>query len=189
MKALYILRLLTRPLVYRYTERINIKLTKLLGTKARYSMFQNLSNLTKATLYYIITMAISIPLILIFQTFLPKAEIVVLINMYTPFLAALIMLFGVTRDGYTKEGRASLGLGHLGLSWWGLAFLLPLPVLLFSYGFAWLTGIARLATGPGEAGLSGAFLNFLPNLLAAVFFVFGEEFGFRGYLLPKLMDL
>jgi membrane protease YdiL (CAAX protease family) len=99
------------------------------------------------------------------------------------------MLFGVTRDGYTKEGRASLGLGRLGLRWWGLALLLPLPVLLFSYGFVWITGLARLATGPGEGGLSAPLLNFLPNLLAALLLGFGEEFGFRGYLLPRLMEL
>ena len=152
-------------------------------------MFQNLSNLTKAVLFYVITMAISLPLILLFQTFLPRAEILVLINMLTPLLAALIMLFGVTGEGYTKEGRASLGLGKLGLRWWGLAFLLPIPVLLLSYGFAWVTGLARLATGPGEGGLSAALLNFLPNLLAAILLGFGEEFGFRGYLLPRLMGL
>lgn len=78
-------------------------------------MFQNLSNLTKAVLFYIITMALSLPLILVFQALWPRAEIVVLINMLTPLLAGLIMLFGVTRDGYTKEGRASLGLDRLGL--------------------------------------------------------------------------
>jgi membrane protease YdiL (CAAX protease family) len=152
-------------------------------------MFQNLSNLTKAVLFYIITMAISLPLILLFQAILPRAEILVLINMLTPLLAALIMLFGVTGEGYTKEGRASLGLGNLGLRWWGLAFVLPIPVLLLSYGFVWITGLARLATGPGEGGLSAPLLNFFPNLLAAIVLGFGEEFGFRGYLLPRLMEL
>lgn len=148
-------------------------------------MFQNLSDLTKAVLFYIITMALSLPLILLFQAFLPRAEIVVLANMLTPLLAGLIMLFGVTGEGYTKAGRASLGLGRLGLPWWGLALLLPLPVLLFSYGFVWITGLAQLA--PGEDRLSAALLNFLPNLLAAIVLGFGEEFGFRGYLLPRLM--
>lgn len=109
--------------------------------------------------------------------------------MVTPLLAGLIMLFVVTQEGYTKEGRASLGLGHLGLPWWGLALLLPLPVLLFSYGSVWITGLARLDTAPGEGGLSAPLLNFLPNLLGAILFVFGEEFGFRGYLLPRLMEL
>jgi membrane protease YdiL (CAAX protease family) len=152
-------------------------------------MFQNLSNLTKAVLFYVITLTLSLPLILLFQTFLPRAEIVVLLNMLTPLLAGLIMLFVVTREGYTQAGRASLGLGRLGLPWWGLAFLLPLPVLLFSYGLVWTTGLARLATAPGEGGLVAPLLNFLPNLLAAVLFTFGEEFGFRGYLLPRLMEL
>lgn len=152
-------------------------------------MFQNLSNLTKAVLFYIITLTLSVPLILLFRAFLPRAEIVVLMNMMTPLLAALIMLFVVTKEGYTKEGWASLGLGRLGLSWWGWAFLLPLPVLLFSYGSVWIIGLARLATAPGEAGLVAPFLNFLPNLLGAILFTFGEEFGFRGYLLPRLMEL
>ena len=55
-------------------------------------MFQNLSNLSKAVLYFIITMILSLPLILLFQTFLPKAGIVVLLNMLTPLLAGLVML-------------------------------------------------------------------------------------------------
>jgi membrane protease YdiL (CAAX protease family) len=152
-------------------------------------MFQNLSNLSKAVLFFIITMILSLPLILLFQTFLPQAEIVGLINMLTPLLAGLIMLFVVTREGYTKEGRTALGLGRLGFSWWGLALLLPLPVLLFSYGSVWLNGLTRLATAPGDGGLSAPLLNFLPNLLAGTLLAFGEEFGFRGYLLPKLMDL
>ena len=152
-------------------------------------MFQNLSNLSKVVLFYIITLALSLPLILLFQALWPQAAIVVLINMMTPLLAGLIMLFVVTREGYTKAGRASLGLGRLGLSWWGLALLLPLPVLLFSYGSVWITGLARLGTSPGGGGLSAPFLNFLPNLLVGIVLAFGEEFGFRGYLLPKLMGL
>lgn len=152
-------------------------------------MFQNLSNLTKATLFYVITLTLSLPLILLFQSLWPRAGIVVLINMLTPLLAALFMLFVVTREGYTKQGRASLGLGRLGLRWWVPALLLPLPVLLLSYGSVWITGLARLATAPGEGGLSAPLLNFLPNLLGAILLGFGEEFGFRGYLLPRLMEL
>jgi membrane protease YdiL (CAAX protease family) len=150
-------------------------------------MFQNLSNLTKAVLFYVIAITLSLLFILLFQALWPQARII--LHMLTPLLAGLIMLFVVTREGYTKEGRTSLGLGRLGLSWWGLALLLPLPVLLFSYGSVWITGLARLATAPGDGGLSAPLLNFLPNLLVGVLFAFGEEFSFRGYLLPKLMDL
>lgn len=150
-------------------------------------MFQNLSNLTKAVLFYVITMALSLPLILLFQTLWPRAEIVVLINMLTPLLAGLIMLFGVTREGYTKEGRASLGLGRLRRRWWGLALILPLPVLLFSYGFVWIAGLARLTSPAG--GPSALLLDFLLDLPVAILLGFGEEFGFRGYLLPRLMEL
>jgi membrane protease YdiL (CAAX protease family) len=82
-----------------------------------------------------------------------------------------------------------LGLGRLGQSWWGLALILPPLVLLFSYGSVWITGLARLATAPGEGGLSAPFLNFFPNLLGAILLGFGEEFGFRGYVLPRLMEL
>lgn len=150
-------------------------------------MFQNLSNLTKVVLFYVITLALSLPLILLFQALWPKAGIAVLINMLTPLLAGLIMLFGVTREGYTKEGRASLGLGRLGLRWWGLALILPPLVLLFSYGSVWITGLARLTSPTG--GLSAPLLNFPPNLLVALLLGFGEEFGFRGYVLPQLMEL
>jgi membrane protease YdiL (CAAX protease family) len=132
-------------------------------------------------------MALSLPLILVFQALWPRAEIVVLINMLTPLLAGLIMLFAVTREGYTKEGRASLGLGRLGLRWWSLALVLPPLVLLFSYGFVWITGLASLTLPNG--GLSSLLLDFLLNLPTAILLGFGEEFGFRGYFLPRLMEL
>lgn len=60
-------------------------------------------------------------------------------------------------------------------------------MLLLSYGFVWITGLASLTAPTG--GLSALLLDFFPNLAAALLLGFGEEFGFRGYLLPRLMDL
>ncbi|HRQ42439.1 MAG TPA: CPBP family intramembrane metalloprotease [Chloroflexota bacterium] len=97
------------------------------------------------------------------------------------------MLFVLTGEGYTAVGRASLGLGRLGWRSWGLALLLPLPVLLVSYGLVWSTGLGELILPSGN--LPDLLLNVPINLIIGVLFVLSEEIGFRGYALPRLMGL
>src|SRR6266508_4487661 len=105
-------------------------------------MFSHLSDLKKAGLFYGLAMILSITVVLSLRARLPEAEVVIMMNMMTPLLATLIMLFVVTREGYTRDGRSSLGLGRSGWRSWVLALLLPLPVLAVIYGLAWLSGTA-----------------------------------------------
>ena len=103
-----------------------------------------------------------------------------LVDNYTPAVAALLMLLFVSREGL----RGSLGpLGTLRLH--VSAALLP----------ALLTLIAVLvvaATGSGHFGSESdePLWSAIPTLVAVtLLMVFGEEYGWRGYLLPKLLPI
>jgi membrane protease YdiL (CAAX protease family) len=107
--------------------------------------------------------------------------------MLTPLVSVLLMKLVVTREGYHKGGWSDLGLGRLGLKYWPMAFGLPFAVLLFAYGTVWLTGLAEFGVPPGF-GFSTP-LDFVFSFAVTMFVCFGEEIGWRGYLLPKLMSL
>jgi membrane protease YdiL (CAAX protease family) len=100
------------------------------------------------------------------------------------------MLFLVTRDGYGQHDRFGFGLRRSGWRTWGLALLLPLLVwTVISYGLGWLSGAAALVVPTDSGGLPNLFINLLTNLLIVTILVLGEEIGFRGYLLPRLLGL
>lgn len=152
-------------------------------------MLNHLSELKKASLFYIIVMMLSVALVMFFRRVAPRAEIVVVINMLTPMLATVIMLFVLTSDGYNRKVASSLGLTRSGWRSWGLAFLLPLVALTTIYGLTWLSGAARFLTPTGEGWFPNLLVNLLAVLLILIPLTLGEEIGFRGYLLPRLLEL
>jgi uncharacterized protein len=152
-------------------------------------MATHLSNYQKAGLFYALAMALSFGVVLFFRLALPQAQIVILVNMLTPLLAALLMLFVVTRDGYSREVRAGLGLGRSGWRMWGLAVVAPLLVLVVAYGLGWLSSSVPVEAPAQRGGFSGLLGNLLPNFLVGVVLALSEEIGFRGYLLPRLLGL
>lgn len=152
-------------------------------------MITNLSDLKKAALFYGLVMILSLALVLFFRITAPQNDMVIPVNMLTPLLATVMMLFVITRDGYARDGRASLGLGRSGWRSWGLALLLPLPVLVVSYGLGWLSGAATLVPPAEEAWLPKLLIRLPLRLPIAVLLALSEEIGFRGYLLPKLLEL
>jgi uncharacterized protein len=152
-------------------------------------LFSHLTDLKKVSLYFGLVITLSLALIFFFRRAAPQADIVVLLNMLTPLLATLIMLFVVTQDGLRGNSRLSLGLTRSGWQTWGLAFLLPLPILGVSYGLAWASGMAAFAA-PAESGwLPNLLINLVINFFIITLFVVSEEIGFRGYMLPRLKQL
>jgi uncharacterized protein len=156
------------------------------GIPKELKMFRHLADSNKALIFYALTLALAI----VVATMAPIiGDAVLPVSMLAPVVATLIMLLIVTRDGYTRAGWAGLGLHRSGRQAWPFAILMPLPVLLFSYGIVWNTSIASLVM----PSLSGSMLeripDFLIGLVIGLFFTLGEEIGWRGYLLPRLLPL
>jgi membrane protease YdiL (CAAX protease family) len=150
-------------------------------------MFTHLTDTTKAIVFYALAFAMAVAIAL-----LPDAP--VHLYMATPLMAAALMLFIVTRDGYTRAGLKSLGLHRLGLRGWGPAIFIPMLALGFAYSVVWTTGLADLSI-PATIGRNDTPVIYLPLLalltiiIAALTVVLGEEIGWRGYLLPRLEAL
>ena len=157
-------------------------------------MFNQLSSLRKAVLYYVIALSLILLLALLGQEL---GEAILAIAMFTPLAAVLLMQFVVQRDGTTGDGWTTLGLRNLGLNTWGFAVLAPFLVLLCTYGIAWMAGIGRLDQTvlnsvialDGPVSILRTMFNILRGLVISMFLALGEEIGWRGYLLPHMLPL
>lgn len=152
-------------------------------------MISHMSNYQKVGLFYVLAMTLSFAVVLFFRLVLPRADIVILVNMLTPAVATLLMLFVVTRDGYSRAGLAGLGLGRSGWRMWGLAIVVPLLVLAVVYGVGWLSSAVPVDASKEGGGLSMLLSDILPNFLLGAVLALSEEIGFRGYMLPRLLGL
>jgi uncharacterized protein len=148
-------------------------------------LFTNLSNSAKAFLFYVFAFGLTVCVALLAPLL---GELTVFIHMYTPTLAVLIMMLIVTRDGYSRAGWATLGLHRLGLRFWALALLGPLVVMSALYGIVWSIGVGQFAL-PDDFTLPLLASNLSTGIAISSAVALGEEIGFRGYLLPRLMHL
>lgn len=120
----------------------------------------------------------------------------VFLLMWTPTLASIVARIAL-REGF---GDISLRLGGrrgaIGLL---VAWSFPLAVGALAYGSAWLAGICRFTPpNPASWGLptapDGVLFAILLGLTASVgvplsaLTAAGEEFGWRGYMLTRLVD-
>ncbi|TYP79359.1 type II CAAX endopeptidase family protein [Paenibacillus methanolicus] len=112
--------------------------------------------------------------------------------MMTPTLAALIMMLVVTRDGYSHKDWRKLGLHKLGLRGWLPALIIPIVPLALGYGTVWALGMVELDV---PTDFQGFEWEVVPAVLifalikGTLFESLGEELGWRGYLLPRLMGI
>jgi membrane protease YdiL (CAAX protease family) len=86
-----------------------------------------------------------------------------------------------------KEGFADVSFrfgGRRGLRAVGIAFVFPAAVGLVAYGTAWVSGLA------GFDGLPSAsfIVPFAVGMVVGLVLAAGEEIGWRGYMLTRLID-
>jgi membrane protease YdiL (CAAX protease family) len=157
-------------------------------------MFNQLSSLMKATLYYGIALGLILLVALLGRGL---GEALLALAMLTPLVAVLLMQLIVTRDGTTRDGWRIIGLHQLGLRAWGFAIMGPFLAMLVTYGVAWGTGMGRLDQAvlgsvimlDGPESIMQTIFIILRGLILSTILALGEEIGWRGYLLPHLLPL
>jgi uncharacterized protein len=113
-----------------------------------------------------------------------KHPLLVPLLMWVPALASFVAR-GVLREGIGdvsfRLGGSSTGRAML------VALAMPLAVGTAAYGAAWASGL--VAYSPPRMGfLLYLLLALVVNTLAGILFAGGEEIGWRGYMLTRLVD-
>lgn len=142
--------------------------------------------LGQAAVFYLIAVGLC-TVVSVLTTVLDKPEAIGFV-MFTPLVAVLLTVLVFTRRGERREAWRSLGLARAGWGQWPLAIWLPLALLGSSYGISVLVGLARWSW-PADTGIALYAANLAAMLVIDTLFAFGEELGWRGYLLPRLMGL
>jgi len=104
-----------------------------------------------------------------------------IVNMWCPAAGAV-----ATRFIYQRNLKGfGFGLGKI--KWLIMGMLLPVIVGLAMFGSAWVTGMAPFNTDKVTTILAFSFIPvFLAGILFNCFAAFGEELGWRGFLVPEL---
>ena len=151
-------------------------------------MLTGLSETRKAGIFSALVLAMAIGAALLIRALqLPSGMRSSALYMFVPAVATLLMLLVVTRDGYTKAGWRSLGLHRAGLKAWWIAILAPLLVGLVGTAIVWATPIASLVL-PDDT-FSTVIGFFVQLVIFTLTLSLGEELGWRGYLLPRLLSV
>lgn len=113
----------------------------------------------------------------------PQRDGLIAALMLVPALASLIARL------LLKEGFADVSFrlgGFRGIRYIGFAFVFPVVVGLITYGTAWATGLVAFV--PPSTVNSDVFVSFLVGFAVSFVLVSGEEIGWRGYMLTRLIE-
>ncbi len=145
--------------------------------------------------------AILVPLSVLFETLAIQTQnaLWIFIVMWVPAFASLVARLAL------REGPSDISFrlgGRRGLRALGLAFILPAIICGVAYGLAWGLGLAGfvLVEHPMVAALTGGstaplvvmsvqiLLAMTLGLIGSGVGAIGEEIGWRGYMLTRLID-
>jgi membrane protease YdiL (CAAX protease family) len=111
----------------------------------------------------------------------PEFDSLALATMLVPAIASVVARLAL-REGF---GDVSFRIG--GWRTWKIVLLapvFPLVVCSIAYGVGWSTGLVQFAPQPVGPFLIGIAVVLLPSVIL----VSGEEIGWRGYMLTRLID-
>ena len=149
-------------------------------------MFDNLSETGRAAVFY----AIAFGLAAIAALFAPTlGEGALMLMMLTPTAAALVMVLLVTREGRSRGAWAGLGLTRAGWSGWPLAILAPTVLLSVAYVILWATDFGDYQPTNDGRPVPAIVVSSFVGLLIGIVMALGEEIGWRGFMLPRLLPL
>lgn len=121
-----------------------------------------------------------------------ESTALVLLLMWSPAIASVVARLALREGIRDVSFRAG---GRRGLAALGVAWVYPLPVALLAYGAAWGAGLADFRLPALLSGLpvSSPFLALVVTMATAGTLVSclsaaGEEIGWRGYMLTRLVE-
>jgi membrane protease YdiL (CAAX protease family) len=134
-----------------------------------------------------------IPLSILCYVMLVKSPIFVLLLMWAPGLSSIFARL-MLREGIS-DISLRIGGKHTLKKLPGIV-LFPVIIGLFAYGIAWITGLVQYVTPPDTLIKSPSVLIFVGAILTQMIFgtligvitSTGEELGWRGYMLTRLID-
>jgi uncharacterized protein len=144
-----------------------------------------MKNSNKAFIFYAITLALA-GIVRLVVPFIGEASLP--ITMLTPTIAAAIMLTFAAREGGFRKVLSLLGIDRAGLKGWPLAIAAPTMIHLVGFVFLSVTGLAIFAAPSMSGSMGNAILDVLAGLVIGTLLALGEEIGWRGYMLPHLLD-
>ncbi|MEJ2863740.1 type II CAAX endopeptidase family protein [Actinomycetospora flava] len=113
------------------------------------------------------------------------AAVSIAVLMCTPALASVITRV-VRREGFA-DVSFRFGPARTTLPWFAAAAVLPIVVGSVAYGTAWATGLADFTGTVGGVAVGVASM-FVVAVWGTCVFAAGEEIGWRGYMLTRLID-
>jgi uncharacterized protein len=132
------------------------------------------------TIYFAIVLALSA----VIEGFLianPDKTGAIALLMFVPTVASVVARL-VLREGFS-DVSFRFG-GRRGLGAIGIALVFPVAVGLVAYGTAWATGLAGFEARPSV----GMIVPFAVGMMVGLVLAAGEEIGWRGYMLTRLID-